>query len=99
VGLLDTFVVDKLLQSNGAVTFLGRIYPPVFKGTKQFAPQGLDNTLVPFAKHVSSGVILSFIRKSIHLIVSQSSIFVGESVKFAFRSAGFAKSEEYFLKA
>jgi len=33
MGLLDTFVVDKLMHNDGVVTFLGRTYPSIFEGT------------------------------------------------------------------
>jgi len=32
-GVLDTFVLDKLLQSDGVVTFLGQAYPSIFEDT------------------------------------------------------------------
>ena len=33
LGLLDTFLLDKFLPKSGVLTFLGRMYPSIFKGT------------------------------------------------------------------
>jgi hypothetical protein len=32
LGLLDTFLIDKLLRSSGVLTFIGTMYPSIFKG-------------------------------------------------------------------
>jgi len=33
LGFLDTFLIEKFLPKSGVLTFLGRMYPSVFKGT------------------------------------------------------------------
>lgn len=32
LGFLDTFLLDKLLPKSGIITFIGKIYPTIFKG-------------------------------------------------------------------